>query len=105
MLPAYVAELFWDVDPGSIDLTAREDYVLARVMARGTSHAMRWLREQYSEAQLAAYLRRKGDALSPRDRAYWRLVAGLPPDDAPGGGRPPWASGTPFRARRLGTDT
>lgn len=89
-LPADVERLFWDVEPGAVDLEAHADWVMERIMTRGSLEAMRWLRATYSVDALADFLRRRGDRLAPRDRAYWRLVAGLPPDDEPGGARPPW---------------
>ncbi len=59
-------------------------------MSRGTLEAMRWLRATYSVGQLADYLQRRGDRIAPRDRAYWRLIVGLPREQAVGGARPPW---------------
>jgi hypothetical protein len=52
---------------------------------------MQWLRARMPAATLADFLVRRGQRLSPRDRSYWRLVAGLPPEDVPGGARPPWS--------------
>ncbi len=89
--PLDVERLFWDVAPGSVDPHAHADYVMERVMCRGTLEAMHWLRSAYTTDEIADFLERKGQRLTPRDRAYWRLIAGLPPDDAPGGARPPWA--------------
>lgn len=87
-LPDEVARLCWDVDLDSLDLTRDADYVMGRVMARGGWAAMCWLRATYPKALLADFLRRKGDALPPRERAYGSLIsdAGLPA--LPGGGRP-----------------
>lgn len=90
--PPDVARLFWDVEPDAVDLRAHADYVMERVMARGTLAAMRWLRDTYSKLELADFLHRKGSRLAPRDRAYWRLVAGLAREDTPGGAAPPWAA-------------
>jgi hypothetical protein len=89
--PADVERLFWDVEPRTVDLRAHADYVMERVMTRGTLEAMRWLRATYAEAELADFLERKGHRLSPRDSAYWRLIAGLSRETRPGGARPPWA--------------
>ncbi len=90
--PADVERLFWDVEPASVDLRAHGDYVMERVMTRGSLAAMTWLRSTYTADELADFLERRGRRLAPRDRAYWRLVAGLPPDDEPGGARPPWTA-------------
>lgn len=89
--PADVERLFWDVDPDTVDLRAHADYVMERVMTRGTLEGMRWLRATYAQDELADFLQRKGEHLSPRDRAYWRLIAGLERESRPGGARPPWA--------------
>lgn len=91
-VPDCVTRLFWDVDPAEVDLDEHADYVLERVMSRGSWEAMRWLRRRYADEVLVSFLERRGDRLSPRDRAYWSLVSGLGRVEAPGGGRPAWAS-------------
>ena len=91
-LPDEVVRLFWDVDPGEIDLVRHRDYVMGRIMSRGGWGAMRWLRQIYSPPDMAEFLRRSGARLlAPRDLAYWCLIAGLELPAKPGGGRPPWA--------------
>ncbi len=90
-VPECVSRLFWDVDPETVEIARHPDYVIERVMVRGTWDAMRWLRQTYPREVLADFLRRKGDRLSPRDRAYWGLVTGAPVGLVVGGGRPPWA--------------
>ena len=86
-----LAWLFWDVDPGAIDLVGHRDYVIERIMTRGDWRAMRWLAEHVEKSELAAFLRRRGHVLTPRDRAFWSLVAEVPSSVVPGGGRPTWA--------------
>lgn len=90
-LPPAVAKLFWDVDPAQIDLEKHRDYVIERVMARGTWAAMQWLQKAYRPAVLADFVHRKGQRLPPREEAYWALVAGVEVTQRRGGGRPPWA--------------
>jgi hypothetical protein len=90
-LPDCVRRLLWDVDPDTVDLERHGDYVLERVMSRGTWDAMRWLCSHYPRAEMAEFLRRKGMRLTPRDRAYWSLVAQEPQPQTTGGGRPAWA--------------
>jgi hypothetical protein len=89
-LPDCVVRLLWDVDPATIDPRRDRDYVMERVMSRGTWEAMRWLRATYSSEEIRDFVQRRGDRLSPRDRAYWSVVAGLPRVQEAGGGRPPW---------------
>jgi len=90
-VPDEVLRLFWDVDPASILFDRHSDYVLERVMTRGGWVAMKWLRATYGPEALADFLRRKGAALPPRERAYWGLVAGLRVEAGPGRSRPGWA--------------
>ena len=91
MIPEAFHSLFWDVDPRAIRLPDHADYVVERVMSRGTWDAMRWLRETFTRDELASFLRRKGRRLAPRERAYWALVLGVDLPQEQGGGRPPWA--------------
>ena len=83
--------MFWDVDPGTIDIVRHRDYVIERIMTRGDWHAMRWLVEHVGKSELAAFLHSRGHVLTPRDRAFWSLIAGISSPVAPGGGRPTWA--------------
>jgi hypothetical protein len=91
VIPEALAWLFWEVDPATIDLERHRDYVLERIMTRGDWLAMRWLIAHVAKPQLAEFLSRRADRLSPRDRAFWSLVADLSLPAAPGGGRPSWA--------------
>jgi hypothetical protein len=42
VIPASLAWLFWNVDPGAIDVVRHRDYVLDRVRSRGDLEATRW---------------------------------------------------------------
>ncbi len=90
-MPDAVRTLLWDVDPDTVDPQAHGDYLMERVMTRGSWEAMRWLRLTYSREQIADFVRRSGRKLPPRDEAYWALVAGVELTQRPGGGRPAWA--------------
>jgi ribonuclease HI len=90
-IPDAVRRLFWDVEPDAVEIERHRDYVMERIMTRGTWEAMRWLRSTYSKREMADFLARKADRLPPRDRAYWALVAGHALPTTPGGGRPAWA--------------
>jgi len=64
---------------------------MERVMGRGTWAAMCWLRERYSQEELADFVRRKGHRLPPREEAYWGLITGVDVKQRRGGGQPSWA--------------
>lgn len=90
-LPEAVRILFWEVEPENVDLQRHRDYVMQRIMTRGSWEAMRWLRRTYPLEQVADFIRRKGRKLTPRDEAYWALIARVEVIQRPGGGRPAWA--------------
>ena len=90
-IPPELHALFWDVDATRIRIAEHADYVIERVMSRGTWDAMCWLRRTFSDDVLADFLRRKGQRLAPRERAYWQLVTRAGGTQEPGGGRPAWA--------------
>ena len=90
-IPEALHILFWDVDPRAIRLPEHADYVIERVMSRGTWAAMCWLRSTFDAHTLADFLRRKGSRLAPRERAYWSLVLDVTLPEERGGGRPTWA--------------
>ena len=91
VLPRYVAELFWDVEPETVELERHSDYVLERVMSRGGRAAMTWLRTTYSLQRIQRFLEERGKRLPPREYAYWALIAGMDVSVSEGGGRPVWA--------------
>jgi hypothetical protein len=91
VIPAELAWLFWDVDPSTIELDRHRDYVFERVMTHGDWLAMRWLIDHSERADVAEFLLRRGHVLTPRDRAFWCLIAEVPCPPTPGGGRPGWA--------------
>jgi len=89
--PEPVRVLLWDVEPDTVDLDRHADYLMERIMGRGSWEAMRWLRRTYPREKVADFVRRRGSHLAPRDEAYWALIAGVEITQRPGGGRPPWA--------------
>ncbi|HEX8106971.1 MAG TPA: hypothetical protein VF516_04540 [Kofleriaceae bacterium] len=98
-MAADVARLIWDAEPEQVDLRAHCDYVMERVMSRGSWIAMRWLRDMYSSEEMADFLVRKGHRLAPRDLAYWSLIAGIELSSPRGGARAPWAGATHIELR------
>jgi hypothetical protein len=91
-VPRSVLSLLWDVDPTLLDLDRNRALIFERVMTRGTWEAMQWLRARYAPEAIVAFLDAEGARrLTPRDLAYWGLIAGRDVSTTPGGGRPRWA--------------
>jgi len=78
-LPSAVRDLLWDVAPGEMCLPRHRDFLIGRILTRGTWAAVDWLRRELTEAAIAEYLHRtRGRLLSPRQLRFWELVLGLP---------------------------
>ena len=84
-LPSAVRDLLWDVAPAQVRLPRHRDFLIGRILARGTWAAVEWLRRELTDAAIAEYLQRtRGRLLSPRQLRFWELVLGLD-DDAVSG--------------------
>ena len=51
-LPAGVCGLFWDTDPGTLDLRRNARFIIRRVLDYGDAAAVNWLRRNYSEDEI-----------------------------------------------------
>jgi hypothetical protein len=77
-LPSAVRGLLWDVAPGEVRLPRHRDFLIGRILTRGTWAAVDWLRRELGDAAIAEYLERtRGRLLSPRQLRFWELVLGL----------------------------
>jgi hypothetical protein len=80
-LPSAVSVLLWDVAPAELRLPQHRDFLIGRILARGTWAAVEWLRRELTDAAIAQYLQRtRGRLLSPRQLRFWELVLGLDDD-------------------------
>jgi hypothetical protein len=77
--PEFLFDFFWEYDPTTIDLAAHADLIMNRIMSRGTWEAMIWIEKNYSQRQIASFLRRQGRTkLPPRGLNYWAFICGVP---------------------------
>src|SRR5512139_209642 len=99
-LPPAVRDLLWDVDPAELRLPRHRDFLISRILARGTWAALQWLRLELGDAALAEYVRRtRGRVLSRRQLRFWELVLGLEHDLVSGWIAEREATSAPWDAR------
>jgi len=68
---------FWDCDPEHLDTIKHSDFIMYRIMERGTYDAMCWLKKTYTDHQRYLFLERKGYRVLPfRELNYWLLISG-----------------------------
>jgi hypothetical protein len=88
-LPRRLRWLFWDVDPGSIDLARHRDFVIPRVLEHGGIAEVRWLLDRVGLDDVHRFLREVGHPeLSARTLAFWRAVFRAWEEEW--AGSPPW---------------
>ncbi len=75
-LPNFLKKYFWDIDFENFDFRARRSMVLKRIMEHGDSKAVLWMRENFSEAEMARVLSSTRD-LSRRSANYWAIMLGV----------------------------
>lgn len=76
-----ITSLFWDVDPGSLDLDEHRSFIVGRVLEHGTLDQVRWLIGKVSlEGVRAALAEGAARWLSPNSLDLWAVVLGEPLD-------------------------
>jgi hypothetical protein len=72
--------LFWDVNVDNFDPRAYPDYTIARVLELGDEHAVKWMKETFSEAEIKRVIATE-HRLSKKSANFWALVYGIAPND------------------------
>ncbi len=73
-----LAGLFWDCDRKQLDPVARRDWIIERVLQRGTITATRWRRRSDGDAAIARFVRERGDRRRRDVQSFWRLFYEIP---------------------------
>jgi hypothetical protein len=69
--------LFWDVDPASVDAVAHKQFVICRVMDRGSLQDVRRTQAYYSSAEIKEALL-NARSLHKKTIAYFAVMFDLP---------------------------
>lgn len=75
-----VGWLFWDCDLEQMDLTIHRDFIIERILDRGTLPAVRWLFRVIGENSVRDFLIGHGYRLRRDVFHFWRLYFGIPED-------------------------
>ncbi len=73
-------ELFWDVDPATVDPVRHRQFVIERVLTLGRPGEIRWLLSIYSEAEIreVVCLSRRLDS---RTANFWAIHLEIPHEE------------------------
>jgi hypothetical protein len=99
--PAY-RELFWDVDPSTLDPDRHAANILARILERGTWQQWKEARGFYGDARLREVLTRMR-GLSRKNAAFCSVVLNIPLEEFLAG-RPEPVMSEAGRSTRPGRD-
>jgi hypothetical protein len=75
-VPENVGRLFWEAGE-PVDVELHSDYVLGRVLERGSLADVRWALSQYGSTRILEFVRRRGpQVLSPATANFWLMALG-----------------------------
>jgi hypothetical protein len=79
ILPPSLHTFFWEYNPAELDTRKFSNFIMERLMERGSWEAMQWLLASFSAQQRLAYLQTRGrKILSPKTLNYWAIMSDVP---------------------------
>lgn len=69
-LPLFLKKYFWDVDFKTLDLDKSKTFILKRVLDRGDTRTLMWLRKNYTNEDIKKLLLSTCD-LSSKTANFW----------------------------------
>lgn len=66
-------ELFWDVDPKTIDPEKHARYIIERILDFGTMDEVRWLAHQYPASMIRDAIQ-QSRVIHKKSRALWSRI-------------------------------
>ena len=65
--------LFWDTDPGTIDIDKNAQYIIERILDFGMDNEVRWLFNTYDKTTLKEVVDNPR-RLRPESKKLWKLI-------------------------------
>lgn len=75
-LPEFLKPLFWDVEFADLSLKEDSFFIIKRVLDRGTTPIIKWLRSQFQDSKIAEVVKQTRD-LSSQTANFWSDVLQL----------------------------
>lgn len=69
-LPFFLKKYFWDVDFDLLDSRKSKTFILKRVLDRGDTKALSWIRQNYTNREIKRLLLNTRD-ISPKTANFW----------------------------------
>jgi hypothetical protein len=75
-LPEYLRSYFWDVNFDLLNFKKSKTFILKRVLDRGNTKALGWMRQNYTNQEIEKLLLTTRD-ISPKTANFWALFLGI----------------------------
>lgn len=79
-IPKEFYSLFWDVDVEKLDPSQKPFFVIQRMIDRGNTNSVKWVRKSFSDLQITDTFKKIRD-FSPRVGNYWQMVLNINPEE------------------------
>jgi len=79
-LPKFLKPYFWESDLSQVGPRRHEFCIIERLIEHGDDRAIRWLRRNYTSAQIARVVK-ASRAISPNTANLWALLLDIPRGD------------------------
>jgi hypothetical protein len=76
-LPKFLKPYFWETELARVNPKRHASYIIERVLEYGDDRAIRWLRKNYSPAQIARVVR-TSRVISSNTANLWALIFEIP---------------------------
>lgn len=75
-LPEFLRPYFWDVRFEDLDFKKSKTFILKRVLDRGNTKTLGWIRQNYTNQEIKKLLLTTRD-ISPKTANFWALLLGI----------------------------
>ncbi len=75
-LPEFLRSYFWDVKFDLLDFKKSKNFILKRVLDRGNTEALIWVRQNYTNREIEKLVLTTRD-ISPKTANFWALFLGI----------------------------
>ena len=74
--PEFLRSYFWDVKFDLLDFRKSRTFILKRVLDRGNTKALSWIRQNYTNQEIKKLLLTTRD-ISPKTANFWAIFLGI----------------------------
>ena len=75
-IPDSIKWLFWDTAFSRLDPVTHRRYILERILSRGNTEAVEWMRVHYPKRQILNYISKNRSRMDGKSLNYWALIYG-----------------------------